>query len=314
MFNALRYYALSSFIGIVAAALLLTVPYRHLEMQERVELALKYDLVVGAIALVLALLYCVLFLSVLRAQKMVNTRQATIDARTKTLEALSAQLLNDEEIEQKKLASELLEDLSQTLSALRMRIEDSLDPARAKQLGPSALTPVASGLQGVVEELQQTAMELRPSSLDELGLLPTLDWYCREFEQLHAGIGVEHQISLCEEDIPGTLKLAVYRIVETVLKDIAVHADVEQVRIARGLTDSVMNLTIDGTPRASNRDAASPGVPDLHQRFLVARERTKLCGGTFSSAQDGHGRIALRASWILPAEFAPLRRNRRDYA
>jgi signal transduction histidine kinase len=268
--------------------------------------------VIGGIAAILAFLYCVLFLTVLRAQKIIATQQATISERTKSLETLSAQLLNDEEIEKKKLASELLEDLSQTLSAIRIRIDDSLDPTKAKPFTPNSLTSVASALQGVVEELQQTAMELRPSSLDDLGLLPTLDWFFREFEQLHAGTKIERQISLGEEDIPGTLKLAVYRIVEKVFKDIAAHAQMGHIRIALNVADGAMTLAIDGTPRAPDNEFVSPthGVAGLRERFLVARERTTLSGGIFSTANNRHGGVTMRASWTMPAEFARLRRAR----
>ena len=78
-------------------------------------------------------------------------------------------------------------------------------------------------LQEAIQEVRTIATDLRPASLDDLGLLPTLNWLCREFEQQHPGIRIERQISLQEQDIPPPLKVILYRIIVSVLDDVAQH-------------------------------------------------------------------------------------------
>ncbi len=260
--------------------------------------------VITGIVSILALLYCVLLVTVIRAQRIINAQQATIRDRTANLEALSAQMLRDQEIEKQKLATGLHEDLAQTLSAIKLRIEDSLDPARAGKSGPASLTTAVSALQGVIEELQHTAMDLRPSSLDELGLLPTVRWYCRQIEQMHPGIRIDQEIAVQEDEIPGQLKIAIYRIIETVLKDFAGYASSDRIQLALRRTAGGVTLAIDDIPEASNITPLAPasGVPDLRRRFVLAQERTTLSGGTFSAAKNRHGGITLNADWNVPAE------------
>ena len=270
--------------------------------------------VIVGVASILAVLYCVLLVTVLRAQKIIEAQQATIRERTRSLETLSAQMLDNEETEKKNLAMELHEELAQTLSAVKIRIEDGLDPAKAKQLAAEPLKSAVSALRGVVEELQHTAMELRPSSLDELGLLPTIHWYCREAEQLHAGLRIDRQISVQENEIPGSLKIAIYRIIETVLKDVAGCADTDRVQLALGLSDNTLTLAIDQTVRATADGMATPrtGSSDPRLRFVLAQERTTLSGGEFSVETNRYGGIALHAQWTVSTESPGSRHDLPD--
>ncbi len=269
--------------------------------------------VIAGVAAILLLLYAVLFFTVLRAHRIITTQQATIRERTETLEAVSAMLLNQSEIEKKKLANELQEDLAQTLSAIRMRIEEGLDPASATEPQAQPLARIVSALRGVVEELHHTAMALRPSSLDELGLLPTLHWYCRDFERTHPGVMVERKLLLREEEVPAHLKIEIYRVVETILKDIAEHAQSGRIELALAFIGDTLALSIDAAPAALDvgapeADAAARARLD----FVIAKERTKLSGGRFSVARARRGALTLRADWPIAASERARQADRSD--
>jgi len=264
----------------------------------------------AGIASILLLLYCVLFLTVQRAHKIIDAQQATIRARTQTLEALSAEMLKNEEIEKTKLAAGLQEDLAQTLSAIKMRIE-STAPSGGDAFAAAPLAPAVSALQGVVDELQHTAMELRPSSLDELGLLPTVRWYCRELECSHLGFRIDPQISVAEEDIPDSLKTAMYRIIETALKDIAGNSNANRIQLNLGQTATAITLAIDAVPGGAA--AHTPVAADPRMRFLVAQERTTLTGGTFSLRNNDSGGVTLRMRWNTVQEPVCGRDDGQEY-
>lgn len=267
---------------------------------------------IEGIASIMLLLYGVLFITVRRANAIVEKRQASIRERTETLETLFAQLLKNEDKEKEKLATGLHEDLAQTLSAIKIRIEDSLGPRRGNVQSTETLRSAVSALQGVIEELQQTAMELRPPSLEELGLLPTIRWFCREFETVHSGIRIEQKISVQEEQIPAPLRIVIYRIIESALSEIARYGHTDQVRLALRLTADAITVAIEYVPQDSAFPAQASGnrSPAPPKRFVVAQERISQSGGTFLTAQNKEGGIALQAYWSDSVDFVRSQRRR----
>jgi Histidine kinase len=255
--------------------------------------------VVAGIMLILMLLYTVLFLVVMRAKKVIDAQQYTIRERTATLETLSVQLLEGEEADKLNLAVNLHEGLAQTLTAIKNRIEDGLERIPANVARDESLNTTLSALQGAIEEVQEMATDLRPSSLDELGLLPTIRWFCREFEYLHPDIRIEQQISLLEQEIPEQLKIVIYRIIEAVLKEIGKNPHKDRIRLSLQPNAKAIILAIDDIPQDSTSvvPALNRATPHPRLRFAAAQERATLSGGAFSAAFNREGGITLHASW-----------------
>jgi hypothetical protein len=256
-------------------------------------------LVIGGIMLILLSLYSVLLLVVMRAKKVIEAQQDTIRERTATLETLSVQLLAGQEADKLNLAVNLHEGLAQTLTAIKGRIENSIERIPANVAREASLNTTLSALQGAIEEVQEIATDLRPSSLDQLGLLPTIRWFCREFEYLHPEIRIEQQISLQEQEIPEQLKIVIYRIVEAVLKDIAKNPHKDRIRLRLQPDAKAIILAIDDIPQDSTCVVPAPGRDNSHPRlrFAAAQERATLSGGAFSAAFNREGGVSLHASW-----------------
>jgi len=250
---------------------------------------------IAGVALILMLLYSAQLLVVMRAKNLIESQQTTIRERTATLETMSLHLLASEEAEKLKLAANLHEGLAQTLAAIKSRIEQGLEQVPAGAAGSDSLDAALSALQGAIEEVQEMATELRPPSLDELGLLPTIRWICREFECLHPDVQIEQQISVQEQEIPDQLKIVIYRIIEAVLKDIGKNARKDRIRVSLHPNANAIMLAIDDIPRESISAATVGGNPRL--RFATAQERATLSGGAFSAAFNRDGGITLHASW-----------------
>ena len=124
-----------------------------------------------------------LLLVVRRARNVIDSQNQTIRERTQTLEILSARMLKSEESNKQKIAMELHEGLAQTLSAIKLYVENLRsagreDPGSSQSVG--AIIPV---LHDAIEEVRAIATELRPSSIDDIGLLHTLDSHLRDVEQ-----------------------------------------------------------------------------------------------------------------------------------
>lgn len=258
---------------------------------------------------ILALLYAVLVLVVRRAHKIIDSQQQTIKERTALLETLSAQLISTEEQQKKKIATDLHEGLAQTLSAIKMNVESSRSRFDASKTGTFSLEPIIHVLKGAIQEVRSIATNLRPSSLDDLGLLPTINWFCREFERIHPGTRIEREIALQENEVPSPLKIVIYRVIESAFKNIEQQSESIRAQLTLQRSRKTITLLINNI---NNTEAVSSGLaeacnqetsPDLHRQFSEMLERTTLSGGTFSASGNETDGFTLCATWPVIHEI-----------
>lgn len=250
-------------------------------------------------AAILLLLYGVLLVIVHRAERIIDSQQHTIRERTRALELVSARLLTAQENERKRVADGLHEGLAQVLSAIKLKFENALRlVGRGRpntDLRP--LEEVLESLQAAIQEVRSLAMELRPPSLDALGLIDTLSWYFRQFRAAHPGVVLDAALDVEERLLPDHLKTIVYRIVQELLEHlvrqgqasalhVALTEDREQIALVVG--DGGQPYRSDGQPRLSDEAA-----------IAAARERALLSGGTFAVETTPWGATTMRASWPL---------------
>jgi signal transduction histidine kinase len=208
-------------------------------------------------------------------------------------------MLKSEESNKQKIAIELHEGLAQTLSAVKLNLENNRQKIDGDDTVGQSMATIIPVLQSAIEEVRMIATELRPSSIDDLGLLTTVNSLCRTFQQQHPGIRVSQNISLQEKDIPAPLKVILYRIIVLALDDIALHTDSDRIQIALRRERDALTLLIDDTPSASPDLAATTliGIDPNQSRFAKVLELTTLSGGGFTAARPAAGRIMLRAAW-----------------
>ncbi len=148
------------------------------------------------------------------------------------LRLLSSQLLSAEEQERKRIARELHDGIGQSLSAIKFGVENSLrELGHASVSSPSALEAIIPLVQQTIKEVRSIVEDLRPSILDDLGILATIGWVCREFQKVYARIQVEKQLEIEEHEIPELMKTVIYRILQEALNNVAKHSLADQVKI-----------------------------------------------------------------------------------
>lgn len=272
----------------------------HTDMNHVIEENNKILLItlVGA-ELILALLYAVLLIVVRHAKNIIESQQKTIQERTASLEALSKRLLRIEEQKRQKIAIDLHEGLAQTLSAIKVNVESSSLQIKASDADTRPLESIVPVIQSAIREVRSIATELRPSSLDDLGLLPTIDWFCREFEREYEDIILAREISVHEATIPAPLKIEIYRIIESTFLSIVHYANTDEIRLAILRAGDNLHLRICHSllehPSGKSGGQLAPGS-DPHL-FAEMKERATLSGGTFKATQDSTGWVTLHASW-----------------
>ena len=250
----------------------------------------------GAILILLAL-YATLVAIVHHANNIIEQQQRTIRERNETLAALSAHMLKTEELHKQKIAFELHEGVAQTLAALKLKAESGRYDRKVHNAPAGAVDSMIPALQDAIQEVRSIATDLRPAILDDMGLLPTIYWLCREFEEQHPDIRVEQRISLDEHDIPMPLKGILYRIIMSVLGDAAQLQAQGMVHLALRIKKNVLILLIDyfANERTARMDAPSRQIQ--HLRSGRMEELATLSGGAFTATHLMDGRTTLRAAW-----------------
>jgi glucose-6-phosphate-specific signal transduction histidine kinase len=155
-------------------------------------------------------------------------------------------------------------------------------------------------LQRAIEEVRQLYTRLRPIILDDLGVVATLGWYCREFEALHPEITIHTSMEIKETEIPETLKVVIYRLVQDGLELSLNRGTHKEVNLKLLKEENALCLHIEFKP---GRDQLLhlPDTATLHQSVSLAamKERTLLSGGHFMESKPGCVSRSTRMTWPM---------------
>ena len=158
---------------------------------------------------------------------------------------------------------------------------------------------IISKLQDAIEEVRRISMDLRPSILDDLGILATLGWFCREFQSVYRGIRVELRIEVQEADIPVPLKVVIFRIVQEALNNVAKYSGTDTVQIGLKKTSHAIELDIadNGIGFDLSEIAAKRGVGLGGTGLVSMRERAEYSGGHFTLKSNKGQGTCIRILW-----------------
>ncbi len=111
---------------------------------------------------------------------------------------LSSRVLTVQETERKRVASEIHDGIGQSLAFTKFKVDSILQKLieDGVEAGPQLLEAIIPILQNNIEEARRIQLGLRPSMLDDLGILPTITWFCREFLKTYPAIRIETQIDI----------------------------------------------------------------------------------------------------------------------
>jgi signal transduction histidine kinase len=208
------------------------------------------------------------------------------------LRKLSRTILDSQENERKLVAQEIHDSISGSLAAVKFALEEKLD-SMGQNPSPDviSLEKIASQVDATIKECRRVSAHLRPSLLDELGLLPTLKWHCREFENLHPDLHIEQQLDAAEDDIPEKLKVVIYRVLQEALNNVAKHSGASRVRLllekqGQRIEFSVADNGRGFDPEKKNAESTITGGFGISGM----RDRTLLCDGKFEiTSEKGEG-------------------------
>ena len=218
-----------------------------------------------------------------------------------SLRQLSVELLNIQEQERKTVAGEIHDSIGSSLAAIKFKVDNALvEVADKSPETTSTLKSLSPVIQGAIDEARRIQMNLRPSVLDDLGLLATVRWFCRQFESTYSKIRISQGIRIEEHEVPDALKTVIFRVLQEGLNNVAKHSMANLIVLSLRKTDQAIKLSIRDNGQGFDISKAQSSSGTAHGFGLRSmRERTELSGGTFAIESTQAEGTTIRASWPI---------------
>ena len=165
-----------------------------------------------------------------RLEKSVEEKYHESLQAQRELKELSKRLVNAEERERRAISRELHDEVGQSLSALLVDVEHLIEMSGEEGILRQGLQNIKMVAENCVNEVRNMALLLRPSMLDDLGLVAALEWQAREVSK-RTGMLVDTVEENVSDNLPEEYRTCVYRIVQEALNNCSKHAYAKNVRV-----------------------------------------------------------------------------------
>jgi signal transduction histidine kinase len=209
------------------------------------------------------------------------------------LKELSSRLVEAEERERRAISRELHDEVGQSLSALLMDVENLTEMSSGESAFRQGLQKIKTLAENCVNEVRNMALLLRPSMLDDLGLIAALDWQAREVSK-RTGMLVDTVEENVSDNVPDKYKTCVYRIVQEALNNCSKHAYAKNVRVAVRQKGNHLQVTIEDDGKGFDaRRVRGLGLVGMN-------ERVDQLGGVLKVESDPARGTRLQVDLPLP--------------
>jgi signal transduction histidine kinase len=217
---------------------------------------------------------------------------------------LAQSLVDIQEAERRHIAKELHDHLGQVLTGLQFMLETTKNQASGTQR--SNLEEIQNSVSDIINQVREMSLNLRPSMLDDMGLLPTLLWHIDRYTN-QTKIKVNFQYDELPKRVPAEIETAAYRIIQEALTNVARYAQVNEVFVGLVVQEKTLWIEVldngKGFDTSLESDNPSSGISGM-------RERASLVGGYLlveSFVNQGTQIVA-----ALPLNEQPLERRKYD--
>ncbi|MBA4417231.1 MAG: hypothetical protein C0392_04880 [Syntrophus sp. (in: bacteria)] len=218
-----------------------------------------------------------------------RTMEEKLQHTMEHLRTLSHRLLEIQEAERRYIACELHDEIGQTLTALRISLKHT-ERSKASESATAALNESVKMVDGLIKQVRNLSIELRPSILDDFGLPAALEWYIKRLSD-RAGFHAAFHTVFREERLSPLIELTCFRIAQEALTNIVRHANAKEVHVALEAHSGELHLIVRDNGNGFN-------VDKTHKRALKGKsfgilgmqERATLAGGHLElKSQPGQG-------------------------
>ncbi len=247
--------------------------------------------------------------TLLKSERHYAESLARSDRLKEQLRRLSRQILSAQEDERKKISRELHDVVAQALSGINVRLSTLKREALLNTKGLSRnITLTQRLVKNSTDLVQKFARELRPTALDDLGLVPALHSYMKGFTE-QTGVRA-HLISYAEvEQLDTVRRTILFRVAQEALTNVSRHAHASKVEVTiKKLSDGI-SLVIADDGKSFNVDQVFPHRGNRRLGLLGMRERLEMVDGSLQlNSSPGQGTTVTA---IIPLR-KPIRKRAGD--
>jgi signal transduction histidine kinase len=216
------------------------------------------------------------------------------------LKMLTTQLLRAQEDERKRIARELHDSIGSWLSAVKFSLENAAQQIEIGNPIQDLLKQLSCIVGHCIEESRRIITDLRPSALDDLGIVLTIRWFCRHYQTLYPNLAVEKIVEIAESEIPERLKIIIFRILQESMNNAAKYSRAKKIMISLCREENCLELLVED-------DGVGFDVRETLSRLDLSRglgltsmkERAEISGGSLEiSSTSGIG-TKIRTRWDL---------------
>ena len=200
--------------------------------------------------------------------------------RTSQLQAISERAINAQEEERIRIARGLHDDTAQSISMLIIHVErlENLIPSGMPEL-KKRVADVRKLLTRLLEDLRKIIWDLRPSILDDLGLIPAIRWFARSNLE-EAGITVDFELDTDVMRLPPHLETTLFRVTQEAVNNIIHHADAKNVSVRLRSEQGLVSIEVQDDGQGFDVERTSGEAVSKKQLGLLGiKERVSLVGG-----------------------------------
>lgn len=223
---------------------------------------------------------------ILRLERQTREHLDQVSKARSDLRELSAKLVEAQELERKAISRELHDAVGQSLSAVLFELRNlsAILPAQPATLSELVET-IRKLVEGAVGMVRNMALLLRPSMLDDLGLIPALEYQARNVSR-RTGVVINIAADELPDDLSDEQKTCIYRVVQEALNNVSKHADAQTVRITVRVSGKEIQLSVqdDGKGFAVG-EKRGLGLIGIQERVA------NLGGGVQVESEPGRGSL-----------------------
>ncbi len=207
------------------------------------------------------------------------------------------QITQAQESERRRIARELHDDTIQSLVALSRRLEalmntkvTKVDTKGTKERIAADIAELQAATGEIIKRVRRFSQDLRPSILDDLGLLPTLEELSADMNR-QDGLQAEFRVKGEERRLSSEVELILFRIAQEALNNVRKHADATHVVTTVELTDSAVKMTVEDNGQGFNPPTLTDHPTAVGKLGLIGmHERARLLGGSLAvKSEPGAG-------------------------
>jgi signal transduction histidine kinase len=191
-----------------------------------------------------------------------------------------SRIIETEENERRRISRELHDEIGQALTAIKFNLDRiDKDLPEPSSMARERLREAQALSNQTLKAMRRLSMDLRPTMLDDLGLIPTLRWYIQNFSN-RLNMDSHFQATGFEGKLPPQIETAFYRIIQEALNNVGKHAEADRIEVMMEQKDSIIYASISDNGKGFDLDRVlDPREPERGFGVMGMQERVSILKG-----------------------------------